>query len=56
MKHEAKIKIQVDTETEEVKFKFYFKPDHDPKNLDSNKAALIAVRMYQLLEKDGAIS
>ena len=56
MKHEAKIKIQVDTETEDVKFKFEFKPDHDPANLDSNKAALIAIRMYQLLEQDGPIS
>ena len=55
MTHEATIKITLDTETGEVNFRFDFEPEADVENLDSNKAAVIAAKMYQLLKDDGVV-
>ena len=55
MKQEAIITIKVDSETEEVNFKFDFSPEVEVKNPDENKAAIIAARMFQLLNGDGFV-
>jgi hypothetical protein len=55
MTHEAKITITLDPETGEVNFKFDFAPEADAKNPDGNKAAVIAMRMFQLLKWDGLV-
>lgn len=55
MTHKANISITLDTDTGEVNFKFYFTPEADAKNPDGNKAAVIAMRMFQLLKEDGVV-
>ena len=55
MTHEAKITITLDPDTGEVNFKFDFNPESDVNNLAGNKAAVIAVRMFQLIQNDGVV-
>ncbi len=55
MTHEAKITITLDPDTGEVNFKFEFAPEAEAKNPDGNKAAVIAMRMFQLLKGDGMV-
>jgi hypothetical protein len=55
MTHEAKITIKLNTNTEDVNFQLDFDPEFDAKTPDSNKAAIIALRMIQLIEKEGLI-
>lgn len=52
MTHEAKITITHEPDTGEVNFEFDFTPEADAKNPDGNKAALIAMMMFQLLKDD----
>lgn len=55
MKQKATITVEFDTEKEDVNFKFDFSPEFDKKNPNGNKAAIIALRMFQLLNKDNEV-
>ena len=56
MRQKATITVELDTETEDVNFNFDFSPEFDTKNPDGNKAAIIALRMFQLLNKEDLVS
>jgi hypothetical protein len=52
MKHKAIITIEFDNEKEEIDISCSFDPEHKKDDIESNKAALIAARMLQLINAD----